>query len=317
MLPSPASRHAKMIRVYAIASDGRRNRGFNNTLISQLVEMVAQKINVEQGQEKQDKSEPPDDAALTLANLTRVSPDVWKELPKDVQEVIIKACVEESKAKKEADKSKDGKPKTKGGLPRQYTKINMTTTSPNEDMVEEYLQQALNQDKEEDDLLANVFCARTDEVSVSEERVISCMNSMAIEANKKLVILDDGANMAVIGNGWEVIAKHPTRKARDIGFDHKAAVKRNLDIVSTCTVVEINDEPIFFQINETVCKQAAQYSLLSEYQLRGFDVKVNSVARKHGGEQNVIVGDQEVPCGVKNCLIYFKCQLPTDEDWKS
>ena len=80
----------KMICVHAIASDGRRNRGVNNTLISQLVEMVAQKINVEQGQEVQDQSEPPDDAALTLANLTRVSPDVWKELPKDVQDVHTK-----------------------------------------------------------------------------------------------------------------------------------------------------------------------------------------------------------------------------------
>ena len=126
---------------------------------------------------------------------------MWKKLPKDVQEVIIKARTEEIKAKKEADKSKDGKTRTDGGLPRQYTKVNMTTTSPNEDIVEEYLQQALSQDEEEDDLLANVLCARTVEVFVSEERVISFMNSMAIESNEKLVILDDGADKVVIGNG--------------------------------------------------------------------------------------------------------------------
>ena len=69
----------------------------------------------------------------------------------------------------------------------------MTTASPNEDLIEEYLQQALNQEKEEEDLLANAFCACTVEVLVSEERVISCMNSMVIEANQKLVIIDDGA----------------------------------------------------------------------------------------------------------------------------
>ena len=79
-------------------------------------------------------------------------------------------------------------------------------------------------------------------------------------------------------------------------------------------MVEVNDKPVLFQINEAVCNPTAEHSLLSEYQLRDFGVKVNSVARKHGGEQNVIANDQEIPCGVKNCLIYFKCRLPTDEE---
>ena len=37
-----------------------------------------------------------------------------------------------------------------------------------------------------------------------------------------------------------------------IGFDHKVAVKRNLDIVTACTVVEVNGESILLQINEAV-----------------------------------------------------------------
>ena len=32
-----------------------------------------------------------------MANLTRVVPEVWRELPKDVQEVIIKFRMEEKK----------------------------------------------------------------------------------------------------------------------------------------------------------------------------------------------------------------------------
>ena len=27
-----------------------------------------------------------------------------------------------------------------------------------------------------------------------------------------------------------------------------------------------------------------------------------------------MANDQEIPCGVKNCLIYFKCRIPTDEE---
>ena len=92
-----------------------------------------------------------------------------------------------------------------------------------------------------------------------------------------------------------------------IGFDHKVAVKRNLDIVTACTVVEVNGESILLQINEAVCNPTSEHSLLSEYQLRDFGIQVNSIAKRHGGGQNLIANDQEIPCGVKNCLIYFKC----------
>ena len=181
----------------------------NNTLVSQLADVIAQKLNVEKQLEEEEQADESDDAAIALANLTRVEPEVWKSLPKDVQDVIIKARIEENKAKKEDNKPRESKLKSDKELPRQYSKVkaNLTTTSPNEDLIEEYLQQALNQEEDEEDLLANAFCARTVEVSVSEERVINCMNSMVIEANQKLVIMDDGADTSVIGNGWEVIAK--------------------------------------------------------------------------------------------------------------
>ena len=73
------------------------------------------------------------------------------------------------------------------------------------------------------------------------------MNSLTIEDHKKLVILDDWADTSVVGHGWEVVATHPFIKAYMIGFDHKVAVKRNLDIVTACTVVEVNGKPISFR----------------------------------------------------------------------
>ena len=84
---------SKMIRVHAIASEDRKPRGVHNTLVSQLADMVAQKLHVEPEEPEEDVN------SSIIANLTRVSPEVWKELPRDVQEVIIRARMEENKAK--------------------------------------------------------------------------------------------------------------------------------------------------------------------------------------------------------------------------
>ena len=73
----------KMIRVHAIASEDRKPRGVHNTLVSQLADIIAQKLHVE-------SSEPEEDLHFfMMANLTRVSPEVWIELPRDAQAVII------------------------------------------------------------------------------------------------------------------------------------------------------------------------------------------------------------------------------------
>ena len=82
-----------MIRVHAIASEDRKPRGVHNTLVSQLTDIISQKLHIE-------ASEPEEDLHLSMmANLTRVSPEVWKALPRDVQEVIIKTRIEENKSK--------------------------------------------------------------------------------------------------------------------------------------------------------------------------------------------------------------------------
>ena len=312
----------KMIRQHALLSDNKRTiPQVNKTTIEHLVHMMAQQLNLpsrEDEVEVEGNDSVSDDNTMVMANLTRINMDVWKELPRDVQELIIKARREENaKGRTFTPRpEKDNKPKEET-LPKQYSKpkVNLTTTS---DIVEEFLEQALGQsgeeEEDEDDLVINAFNLETIHVSISEEQVVTCMNSMFIEENRKLVIMDNGADTSVVGNGWEVTAINPIRKAHVIGFDHKVAIKKNLDIVTAFTVVEINDTPVLFQINEAVYNPTAEHSLLSEYQLRDFGVKVNSVPKKHGGEQNLIIQDQEVPCGVKNCLIYFKCRLPTDEE---
>ena len=83
--------------------------------------------------------------------------------------------------------------------------------------------------------------------------------------------------------------------------------------MTACTVVEVNKNLVLFKINKAVYNATSEHSLLSEYQLRDFGIKVNSIAKRHTGEQNLIVDDQEIPCDVKNCLVYFKYHAPMDE----
>jgi hypothetical protein len=45
----------------------------------------------------------------------------------------------------------------------------------------------------------------------------------------------------VLGQGWEVLSVHNTRRANEVGFYHEAAVKRNLPIVSAITAVDLPD----------------------------------------------------------------------------
>jgi hypothetical protein len=55
------------------------------------------------------------------------------------------------------------------------------------------------------------------------------MNLLHLHEKCHISILDGGADTCVLGQGWEVLSVHNTRRANVLlGFDHEAAVKRNL-----------------------------------------------------------------------------------------
>ena len=106
---------------------------------------------------------------------------------------------------------------------------------------------------------------------------------------------------------------HPTRKAHVYDFDFQTAVKRHLDIVTAVSIVEFNGETILLQVNEAVYNPSVDHSLLYEFQIRDYVVTVNSVAKKHGREQKMVIGEVVIPCGIRNALFYFKNRVPTDD----
>jgi hypothetical protein len=85
----------------------------------------------------------------------------------------------------------------------------------------------------------------------------------------------------------------------------------NLPIVSSITAVDLPDGmSVILIIHEGVYNDTANHSLLSEFQLRDFGVKIDSICHKHGGTQKMVIQDVGsslvVPLELAGCMIHFK-----------
>jgi hypothetical protein len=108
-------------------------------------------------------------------------------------------------------------------------------------------------------------------LSISHSPHNKCMNLCHLPEKYLINILDGGADTCVLGQGWEVHSVHNTRRANFVGFDHEAAVKRNLPIVSAITAVDLPDGiSMILIVHEAIYNDTANHSLLSEFQLRDF-----------------------------------------------
>jgi hypothetical protein len=61
--------------------------------------------------------------------------------------------------------------------------------------------------------------------SISNSLHNKCMNLLHLPEKYHIIILDAVAGTCVLGQGWEVVS---VNNANVVGFDHEAAVKRNL-----------------------------------------------------------------------------------------
>jgi hypothetical protein len=74
-------------------------------------------------------------------------------------------------------------------------------------------------------------------------------------------------------------------------------------------------------VHEAIYNHTANHSLLSEFQLPDFGVKMVSICNKHGGTQKMMIQDVGsslvIPVELEGCMIYFKHRLPTTEEINS
>jgi hypothetical protein len=72
-------------------------------------------------------------------------------------------------------------------------------------------------------------------------------------------------------------------------------------------------------VHEGIYHYKANHSLLSEFQLRHFGVKTDSICHRHGGTQKMVIQDigssLVLPLELVGCMIHFKHRLPTTESF--
>jgi hypothetical protein len=74
-------------------------------------------------------------------------------------------------------------------------------------------------------------------------------------------------------------------------------------------------------VHKAIYYDTANHSLLSEFQLRDFGIKIDSICHKHGGTQKMEIQDVGsslvIPLELTDCMIHFKHRLPTTEEINS
>jgi hypothetical protein len=278
---------------------------------------------------------PPSKTAMVY-KLTQITPEIWMTLPLEAKKWLLneRKCQqqENDKMNKSLGLSKstavsNEKDTNNSNMPNQYARVK--NVAKEEDVikdnkhhtygfVDEFLEEAmksssLNETDEDVDYeywSSNHNAHAT--LSISNSLNNKRMNLLHLLEKYHISILDGGADTCVfLGQGWEVLSAHNTRRANVVGFDHEAAVKRNLPIVSSITAVDLPDGiSVILIVYVGIYYDTANHSLLSEFQLRDFGVKIDSICHKHGGTQTIVIQDVGssllVPLELAGCMIYFK-----------
>jgi hypothetical protein len=68
------------------------------------------------------------------------------------------------------------------------------------------------------------------------------MNLLHLPEKYQISILYGDEDTCILEEGWEVLSDYNIRGSKVVGFDHEAAVRRNLPIVSAITAVDLQME---------------------------------------------------------------------------
>ncbi len=321
------------LRTHAILLKDRENVSSRR---AQSVEQHSPEPTMSNGDTTDTDNVSPSDLLAMVCRLYNIPAEAWNLLPDDVKRLVYKA---RESAASQTPKKEDSNPKQPNGTstrssgmpsqynkPTQYSKANQATKESQEqggvteEQMESFLEDAGTFAETLEDLsnaqYKSIGHTRIVHVSKTDSTISHCFNSMDIPDHKHLAILDDGADTCVIGKGWTIVATHPTRKAHVLGFDSDIARKHNLSIVSAITAVDLpQDKVALIQVHEAVYNPSAAHSLLSEFQLREYGTIVDSVPIRHGGKQRMIVDEQEIPLGVRSCMVHFKHRLPSEAEF--
>ena len=105
-------------------------------------------------------------------------------------------------------------------------------------------------------------------------------------------VLDNGSDIATLGQGWKIITKHS--KDRDV-FDEKDNRQQLVDAIATLLIPTGERTRLcVLRVNNAIYDPTRKESLLPPDQARWHNVTVNDCSLLLGGKQNIITPDLTV-----------------------
>jgi hypothetical protein len=235
-----------------------------------------------------------------VCKLAQVPPEIWMTLPLEAKKWLLN---ERKRQQQEDDKMKkslalikstaipNDKETNNSNLPNQYSRVKNVAkgedvikenTDQTYDFIDEFLEEAIKSSSlyeadEDVDVDYEYWSSNHNAhatLSISNSLHKKCMNLLHLPEKYHISTLDGGADTCVLGQGWEVLSVHNARRANVVGFDHEAAVTRNLPIVSAITAVDLPDGiSVVLIVHEAIYNDTSNHSLLSEFKLRDFGVE--------------------------------------------
>ncbi len=126
-------------------------------------------------------------------------------------------------------------------------------------------------------------------------------------------LADGGADTCVVDTGWKLL--HKTQCSAVIQGFSDDLTKQDVPIVSAATVVDLpTGESVILQEHEALYLPNNKFTILSSTQLRESGVAVYDTAKRHGGLQNIVMDEVEIPLTLKRGLLHIPIRAPTKED---
>jgi hypothetical protein len=260
-----------------------------------------------------------------VCKLAQIPPEIWMTLPLEAKKWLLNKRKlqqqEDDKMMKSLSSSKstavsNNKETNHTNMPNQYARVKNVAkgedvikenTDQTYAFVDEFLEEAIKSSslyEADEDVDYEYWSSNHNahaKLSISNSLHNKCMNLLHLPEKYYIIILDGGA---------DTLSVHNTRRSKTVGFDHEAAVKRNLPIVSAITAVDLPGRiSVILTVHEAIYNDTANHSLLSQIQLRGFGGKIDSICHKHGGTQKMVIQDVGssfvIPLELAGCIIHL------------
>ncbi len=118
--------------------------------------------------------------------------------------------------------------------------------------------------------------------------------------------------MNTLGAGWKLL--YQTQCTALIQGFSDDLTKQDIPIVSAATVVDLpTGEAVILQAHEALYLPNNKFTILSATQLRENGVAVQDTAKRHGGLQELVVDEVNIPLVLQRGLLHVPIRATSDE----